>query len=386
MDASRKRQRANTKGEAAQYGSAHHPYLPPTSMDNAYPVAGNYVLPAPVPHAQQIRASYRSGSPPQMYPGATPHVYPYAHHPPPPIPQEHLPAYIDAVYAADDGVFIKTLLLHAATALPGIGAQLRTKYNDLCLQHQSRSLTVQQQSRPINPASLQQQPRPIGFDHYSKDVWHAINDDYDHLSSSKQYEKAFDVFDEVTSIIKAVKCECVSQPASFGTKRSGLETLRKIAKTICLSSGDTFGHELQKQFQHDCTLEDAMSAIVSAMNDTEFRDMCDWNDGRSTFMQKMHELKRLADGYRLFGELDEVFADLGGESEKDDEEEEYDDSQEAYGADENINTVGWGPQFDNSEEEEEYMDCWDSDGAQKDDAKSRRVMAKFNRKQARRGA
>jgi hypothetical protein len=40
--------------------------------------------------------------------------------------------------------------------------------------------------------------------------------------------------------------------------------------------------------------------------------------------------------------------------------------------------------FDNSAEEEEFMECYDSCGAPKDDAKSRWIFAKHERKMARR--
>lgn len=202
---------------------------------------------------------------------------------------------------------LKGLLLDIATWQPSVALHLRSAYDQ-----------VLQQKRT----------RVISFDHYSKSIWHDLNGEYDHLSGSKQYEMAFEVTEEICNSIITIGKEAGNAENSFGTKRSGLETLRKIGKTICLSSNDTLGHEVQKHFQYETCLDDAIKAIVVTLNDVQCKAMCMINDGRSTFLQKMEELQGLAEGYCVFEHLGEVIDDLQGEDDEDEEEEEQDDEEE----------------------------------------------------------
>lgn len=119
-----------------------------------------------------------------------------------------------------------------------------------------------------------------------------------------------------------------AQHVPFGTKASGLETLHKIGKTICLSSNDTLGHEIQTQFDGNPVFEDAVFAVVNVLSEEERERMCDRDDGRSTFLQKMLELKQLADEYCLFDELGEVIATLSGDAASEDDGKEPDEGNE----------------------------------------------------------
>ncbi|KAF2709417.1 hypothetical protein K504DRAFT_502146 [Pleomassaria siparia CBS 279.74] len=140
-----------------------------------------------------------------------------------------------------DPHFLDCFLLQLAQSQPNIASVLRLKYDGL-LQHQ--------------------RSRVCSFDHYSKSVWHTLNSN---------------------NTIRKIATEAGSAQNSFGTKQSGLETLRKIGKTICLISNDTLGNEVQQQFSHGGTLlEDAMLAI------------------------KMDELQQLADDYCVFEQLGDV--------------------------------------------------------------------------------
>lgn len=111
-----------------------------------------------------------------------------------------------------------------------------------------------------------------------------------------------------------------------------METLRKIGKTICLSSNDTLGHEVQKQFQQSECFTEAMEAIVDSMNDEERAWMCEINDGRSIFAEKMEELRNLSADYCVFDSLyvviDELYGEEEGEDGDEDEENENDDGDE----------------------------------------------------------
>jgi hypothetical protein len=98
-----------------------------------------------------------------------------------------------------------------------------------------------------------------------------------------------------------------------------LETLRKIGKTILLSS-DTLGHEVRRRFQGHSQLEDAMLEIMENFRDGECQKMCGTNDGRSTFLDRLVELNSLTGVYGVFEGLEEVVAQMSRvhEDEEDD--------------------------------------------------------------------
>ena len=280
----------------------------------------------------------------------------------------------------DDGKTIREILYGAALRDSTTAWELRKLYHE----HVQR-----------------EQSKVIDFDPDSKSVWSAINRRYSGMSGSRQYDMAFEVLESVTSTIRSIGDEASAQHTSFGTKRSALETLRKIGKTICLS-GDVIGHEVRKQFGAETVLEDAMNAVVAKMSEEECEKMCAIHDGRSTFLQKMEELHQLAEDYCIFADLGGVLDALAGEvneeedenenEEEEDEEDEEDDEDDEEHEHESPasdvprhNIYGRGLEFDNSEEEMEWMECYDSCGAPKNDAKSRWVLAKYERKRARRG-
>ena len=142
----------------------------------------------------------------------------------------------------------------------------------------------------------------IDFDHYSKTAWRAINTQYKSMKGSHQYRASFGVQEDVVGCITNIRRKCPAE-ASYGTKKSALETLRKIGKTVCMSGGDVIGLEVQKGFQIDTTLEDTMYGIVQKMTQGE-RDMIMKGD----FGVKLEELAELSKNYCVFEKLDEVLA------------------------------------------------------------------------------
>src|SRR6195952_2163978 len=132
----------------------------------------------------------------------------------------------------------------------------------------------------------------LDFDQYSKNAWYTLNIEYDGLSSSKQFHKAGEAFNSVVGCITIIGNNA-KEWSTFGTKRSALETLRKIGKTICMSCHDALGHEVVKQFQYSTELEDTMLLVVKAMTPEERIVMCAINDGRGPFIGKMVELEKL---------------------------------------------------------------------------------------------
>lgn len=111
-----------------------------------------------------------------------------------------------------------------------------------------------------------------------------------------------------------------------------METLRKIAKTICLS-GDVMGSEIRKMYQGYNSLTPAMIHVLECMSDGERDRMCLVNDGRGPFSQKMEKVAGLASSVpTLAGSSDEedgmdavVNLLLGGVDGEDEEEDAQDD-------------------------------------------------------------
>lgn len=146
-----------------------------------------------------------------------------------------------------------------------------------------------------------EQARIISFDSYSKTAWHAINTKYSRLSGSKQYERSWDVTEEVMGCVGAIRNQ-VKASSSFGTKLNALETLRKIAKTILLSN-DTLGHEVRKQFQSEYGLVETIVEILEGMSREERlaagRNISE--EGKGTLLSNMEWVHTRAEGLAIAG-------------------------------------------------------------------------------------
>jgi hypothetical protein len=222
------------------------------------------------------------------------------------IPVHHLKTYIDGLYDHNSAL-IKSLLFQYASLRPDIAEILRYNYDS----------TVGRERACV-----------INFDHYSKQVWHDINSNYSDLSGSKQYEMSWEVFGQTCETITNIAAAAAGA-ASFGTRRSALETLRKIGKTICLSSNDTLGHEVQKQFNSCSDSEDAMLAILEHMTEAERRAMMAGDDGRGhSFLNQLLELQSLADDNCVFPNLKDVIAELKNEYDETETETETESETE----------------------------------------------------------
>ncbi|KAH7125216.1 hypothetical protein B0J11DRAFT_299952 [Dendryphion nanum] len=200
------------------------------------------------------------------------------------------------------------LLLNIATKQPEIAYAIRVEY----------------------VAILEEERHTVrDFDHFSKEVWHLLNTRYKSMSGSKQCEMSSSVLAEIRDIIETIGSEAGNKSCSFATKRSGLETLRKIGKTILLSTNDAIGREVQEVFYYDPSLEVAMNDIIDTMDLNERDQMCDIHDGRSSFLDKMRDLQELADKCGCFAGLQKVMYELVVDS-SDDEDESLEDKDEDY--------------------------------------------------------
>lgn len=146
------------------------------------------------------------------------------------------------------------------------------------------------------------------------------------MCGSHQYDKAFDVQSEIEHYIKTIRQECIGH-ASLGTKMNGLETLRKIGKTIALSQGDVIAHEVKKGFQGASCLDEAITKIVESMNGEEGEELRWSGEVEGEWFDKLVELNELGENYGIFDGLGDVVS-LIGEYEEDEEGEDDEDGEE----------------------------------------------------------
>jgi hypothetical protein len=173
----------------------------------------------------------------------------------------------------------------------------------------------------------------INFDQYSKSAWYILNVKYSRISGSKQCEVAGDAFREIQDTLRTIE-DLAPAHASFGTKKSALETLRKIGKSICLGRTDVLGSEMIKSFQSDGAFVSIMLKIACSLSDEDkTRMMAD-----EEFESKLTELEILSKNQYVFEDLYTVRFELlsgleeGGEDEEgegDGEEDDNDDNGNA---------------------------------------------------------
>ena len=216
-------------------------------------------------------------------------------------------AQLPALLATLDNKTVQDILLHVATRDSKVATLIEDK------------------ATRIRKA---EQAKVINFDSHSKTVWKTINVTYSRLSGSKQFEASGEAFRGILTKIKDIRDRSPAH-ANLSTKVNALETLRKIGKTIALSAGDTMAREIRLSFQRNSILEDTMMGIVQSMT-AEERETTSYEPHEDvTWIEKLEELKGIADGYSLFESLDEVLELLApGSGDGDVEEEENDDVKE----------------------------------------------------------
>ncbi|KAL2815616.1 hypothetical protein BDW59DRAFT_166763, partial [Aspergillus cavernicola] len=167
-------------------------------------------------------------------------------------------------------------------------------------------------SAAITKKCTEESQRVINFEWYSKSVWKEINVNYAGLGGGKQCDRAGEVERETIAIIERIAAQC-GPFAHPQTRYNGLSVLRKIGKTICLSSGDVLGHEVQQRFQWDPSLEVGMQGIISAMEPEERKAIREDESSEGALWPKLVELETLAKDHCVFPELAQALDLLGGD-------------------------------------------------------------------------
>jgi hypothetical protein len=178
---------------------------------------------------------------------------------------------------------INKILIQAAQQHPDVGESVVSEYTKMLAAEQAKT---------------------IDFDKYSKLAWKSMNAKFSRASGSRQYEKSFEVSGEITDCINAIS-DATPAHASFGTKKSALETLRKIGKSLSLCEGGTLESELVKQWQMDNQLESTMMRIAQSMTVEERAAIM-----TKEFQDKLIELETLSSERCLFDDLKDIRAVL----------------------------------------------------------------------------
>ncbi|KAJ5534663.1 hypothetical protein N7527_000917 [Penicillium freii] len=170
--------------------------------------------------------------------------------------------------------------------------------------------------------------RVINFDHYSSSVWKSINITYRSMRGGAQYDVSFEVAQDVVDTIKSIAKQCgpFTNPQ---TRFNGLSVLRKIGKTIALSSNDTVGHEVQKRFQWDASLVEGMLEILDSMTADEILEIREDEASPDSLWPKLQELEELANDYCIHPGLEAVLGRLDPDH-RDEEEWDEEEHEEAY--------------------------------------------------------
>ncbi|KAK0735498.1 hypothetical protein B0T21DRAFT_393525 [Apiosordaria backusii] len=143
---------------------------------------------------------------------------------------------------------------------------------------------------------------------------------------------------EVEECLDAIVAN-VKPPSNFETKFSAVETVRKIFKSVLMANG-MVGHEVRKDAWG---WEDRMVGLLGMFTEEELVKLCHWEmpgeNGTVTWVEKLEELKRLADGYGIFEGLGEALEYLEGEG--DEEEGEDEEGEEEEEGDDEGGVEGW---------------------------------------------
>ncbi|KAF2713782.1 hypothetical protein K504DRAFT_450428 [Pleomassaria siparia CBS 279.74] len=187
-----------------------------------------------------------------------------------------------------DASFTQQLLFRLAMSQPRVASEIWESYQS----------ELQKQRRQI-----------LDFGIHADEVEATLNEQYGNVGGSKQFELANGVISQILKSITAIQEEATKPNASFGTRKSGMETLRHIGEIICTSNG-VIPHEVIKNFQHDPALEDAMLAIITSMSLDERRTMAKHRDGESDFREKMQDLVADGNGSCVFAGMGDVLSAL----------------------------------------------------------------------------
>lgn len=157
----------------------------------------------------------------------------------------------------------------------------------------------------IPSATVQTSKPVIDFSNYSGSAWYALNKKYKSSKGSVEYENSWAAVSEVKDCVESIRRQAIVLDSSFGTKKSALETLRKIGKSVTLAPS-RLGSEVIKQFQYEDCVEDTMKAILLGISEDDIKKVAQAADEKGMFVDKVDELQASAAGLCIMEGLEEV--------------------------------------------------------------------------------
>lgn len=134
------------------------------------------------------------------------------------------------------------------------------------------------------------------FDHYSKSAWYSINKKYDRHSGAQQFDAGFEVAAEIEEMFKTMADQTHAH-SPLATKRSALETMRKILKSICLHRsevGKVVKTNIHGHMGH-------MIAVATRFSAADVKSI-----KAEGLIDRLEELEDLCGDYAVFEELSDV--------------------------------------------------------------------------------
>ena len=156
-----------------------------------------------------------------------------------------------------------------------------------------------------------QRTQVLNFGIHADEVELSIRKFYENAGSAKKLEQVEGIINQISKSISTIQEEATKANASFGTRNSGLETLRNIGEVICLSNSG-IPHEVVAKFRDNPMLEDAMIAILTCMTLEERNRMAVFRHESSEFRVKLQDLIANAHQFSVFKKLGEVLDVLCG--------------------------------------------------------------------------
>ena len=206
---------------------------------------------------------------------------------------DHQPGILTCIdtLCASKGPILRETLIELLTVDPNVEFVIRQNYEFLS-------------DRPADMGD-------VNFDHYAKDLWRKIQRPYSGFQMDGDDDREeYDVISEqivewLRSVVLSIRGQVEGEGVSYGTKRSALLTLCKIAKIVCVSDGEgerwgggrTVGDWVQGKFAErgeGPLVYDVVVGIVRSLSAQERDDMCRERAGRVSLVERMEELDVLA--------------------------------------------------------------------------------------------
>lgn len=155
----------------------------------------------------------------------------------------------------------------------------------------------------------------MDFTHLSNTVWLELNYRHSRLSVEEQLDVALEVADVIEGLLDQI-VEYTPKNGTLATKKSALETMRKIFETTCLSGGHT-AHEVRKNCYG---WGGKLLEVLDVCSDDELDALVD-----DELLDKFDGVVDLAMDLGILYELQEGLDILEGNYDTDDEMNEDDD-------------------------------------------------------------